>query len=159
MKGWMLLLLLVGTPVFAKQKKLIGKADDPSGLLKVQTYCVDPGQLNVLQVDDLNKFVREQSKEGRLLTKLPWKFASDCANADAVATFTLEETSEAVGAGPGSVVYNRNYTATLVISERSTNKPLYKARGDQTLWLDESFISAFVKFDKDTKFVQESTAK
>jgi len=160
MKRLLIIILLVGTAALAKQKKLIGKAADPSALLKVQTFCVDPGQLAGAQADDLKHFVAEQSKPARILTKLPWRLDSACTNPDAVATLSVQFTSETAGGAYGiSVINTRNYLSTLSVSERSSGKVLYQVKGDQNMREDDSFISPFAKLEKDLNFVQETNAK
>ncbi len=159
MKRLVVILLLAATAVSAKQKKLIGNAPDPSALLKVQTFCVDPGQLSGVQADDVKHFVAEQSKPGRILTKLPWKLTSDCSSADAVATFSVEFRNQPDMAAASAGVFNqRTYLPTLFITERSSGKTLYQVKGDSNMREDDSFITPFFKLQKDLSFVQETGA-
>lgn len=162
-----MVLLVAATPLLAREKKLAGKVADSAALLKLQSFCIDSSSLNPVQVADLDTFLKQFSKPGRLLSKLPWKLAPDCASADAVASFVIEENEELVptttsGGGravsPGNTIPRTTFLTTMTVMDRASGRMLYEVRGDTVeMRRDESFISPFTKLMKDLKRVRKTS--
>jgi hypothetical protein len=77
-------------PPLTKPKKPTGQILDPTAFADVRSYCVDRSTLPGNQAYEVDGFVREESKPGRLLTKIPWKLYADCREASPQATVKLE---------------------------------------------------------------------
>jgi hypothetical protein len=73
------LVLLSAVPLFA-QKKPSGEVINAEAFGKVRSYCIDTSKLahNAAEAYDAHMFIKAQSGPKELLSKLPWKFFSDC---------------------------------------------------------------------------------
>ncbi len=169
MKALIVLLFVIGSAVPGKQKRLIGNAPDPPALLKVQTFCVEADRFGPLNPDALKKFIAEQSRPGKLLTRLPWKLTVDCSGSDAVAALSLEEKPDQTphsrgGTGvdfgyPSLGEKQVKYVATMTVSERSSKRVLYQVHSEKATSQGGAFSNSFTKLEKDLKTVAETGVK
>ncbi len=91
MKRWLwLVLLLPGSSLFARNRKLQGYVMDPAVFRKIKTYCVDTHNLPPDQVKVIEHFVSKESQARGLLTKLPWVRRASCQEAGLGAVMRLE---------------------------------------------------------------------
>src|SRR5262252_4924233 len=88
--GLYLLMLAVVFSAAHKQKNPAGQILDPTAFARVRSYCVDASDLPENEAYGLNGFVKEQSKPGQLLTKIPWKLYPDCREASPDAVIKLQ---------------------------------------------------------------------
>ena len=70
--GLYFLMLAVGFSAAGKQKKPAGQILDPTAFAHVRSYCVDANDLPENEAYEVNGFLKEESKPGRLLTRIPW---------------------------------------------------------------------------------------
>jgi hypothetical protein len=62
-----------------------GVVFDRDALTQVRSFCVDTRHLEGIEAVQVNEFVAEESKPGKLMSRLPWTLVDDCTKADAVA--------------------------------------------------------------------------
>ena len=74
-----LLLSAILLPAAASAKKPMGKISDLAAFSKIHSYCVDSSDLPGDEAYDLKRFVSNENKPKKLLSKLPWKLVSDCS--------------------------------------------------------------------------------
>ena len=77
--GVCLLILAAVFPPVAKAKKPAGEIPDPTVFAAVRSYCVDASGLPENEAYEVNGFLKEESKPGRLLSKIPWKLIPTAA--------------------------------------------------------------------------------
>jgi len=120
-------------------KKPLGEVADPGALLKVQSYCVDMDKVEISAVPDVRKFLDKQNSPKGVLGKLPWKLVDNCAQADAVVSLKFENSFKVTPAGgsalgTGTAALNSvpepTYTAFMLVTDRTSQKPLYKVTGE-----------------------------
>ena len=137
-RGSLLFLLVLASPVGAKQKKAVGEIDDQEAFARVSTYCVDASELPSEEAYDVTGFAKTENKRGRLLSKLNWKLASDCGDAQPDARITLEfprqhrvtlgntDSSNPVDpAGQNRTDFNYRVTAVLRVFDADSRRLLY----------------------------------
>jgi len=133
------LILAVALFAVGKQKKPAGQILDPTALARVGSYCVDVRDLPESQADEVNGFVREESKPGKLLTKIPWKLYPDCREASADAVIKLQfPRMNVIGVPvgqalpPGQEPDQNPYRvkAVLTVLDAESSKTLYKNQAD-----------------------------
>jgi hypothetical protein len=73
-----LVLLLPGSPLWAKDKKFQGYVMNPAEFQDVHSYCIDTHNLPADQVKVIEQFVSEASKPKGVLAKLPWHRLAAC---------------------------------------------------------------------------------
>ncbi len=165
MKKYLLCLAFLGViTVSAKEKKILGEVSDREAFLKIQSYCVDPGNLAREQAQDVAKFIEEESKPKRVLAKLRWSYVEDCTRADVVAGLKFEETIEETpvsGSLRGEVMTSAGgepaYRLTLLVTDRASKKVLYQVAGDKRrMRRERALTSTFSKLIKDLETVQAS---
>jgi hypothetical protein len=133
-----LLMLAVAFSAVGKQKKPVGQILDPTVLARVRSYCVDVSDLPENEAYEVNGFVREESKPGKLLTKIPWKLDPDCREASADAVIKLEfprmnVTGVVLGQTPRPEEIDPNpyrIKAVLTVLDAESSKMLYKNQAD-----------------------------
>jgi hypothetical protein len=99
-------IILIASPLAAKQKKPAGKISDKKAFQNVQSYCIDLSTLEDYEAYDVRGFIERESEPGKLLTKIPWKMEKDCDDSDRDATVKLEFPRllvDRLGAGPPPV--------------------------------------------------------
>jgi hypothetical protein len=74
-----LFLSVILLPAAASAKKPTGKISDLAAFSKIHSYCVDPSDLPGDEAYDLKRFVSNENKPRKLLSKLPWTLRSDCS--------------------------------------------------------------------------------
>ncbi|HET7841624.1 MAG TPA: hypothetical protein VFM21_08460 [Terriglobia bacterium] len=82
------LILIVSAPPAANAgNKPMGSISDVAAFNKIRSYCIDSSDLSTSEANDVQAFIRTESKPKGLLVKLPWKLVADCAQGspDAVA--------------------------------------------------------------------------
>ncbi len=72
------------------QKKPAGEIPDPAALVQVHNYCVDTSKIAGSQAAEVKRFVKTQSKAGKLLSDFPWTLADDCRAGHAEAVVRIE---------------------------------------------------------------------
>jgi hypothetical protein len=142
-------------------KKPLGEAANPDALLKVQSYCIDTTKLGAAEAGDVRKFIEKQGPPKGLLAKLPWKLVENCAQADAVISLKFETSfrvtpsgGSALGTGTAALnsVPEGTYSAQMLITDRSSQKPLYEVKGETvTGGRDRSINNPFSKLIRDLK--------
>lgn len=153
-------LLLLNLSLSAKGKKLLGEAPDPDRLLQLHNFCVSTAGLSPGEAADVMRFVDHQNGPKKLLGKLPWQLTVNCSEADAVAKFQFEQTTElsqATGSGTLQGAYvtaipETAFKATILLADRASGKMLYKVQGEAVRERrDMSVTSPFSKLIKDLK--------
>ena len=136
---FVLVLTLATVPETSFGKKTFGEVANPDALLKVQSYCVDMDKIEISAVPDVRKFLDKQNTPKGLLGKLPWKLVDNCAQADAVVSLKFENSFKVTPAGgsalgTGTAALNSvpepTYTAFMLVTDRTSQKPLYKVTGE-----------------------------
>jgi hypothetical protein len=129
------LMMAVAFSAAGKQKKPTGQIVDPTALSRVGSYCVDASDLPENEAYEVSGFVKEESKPGRLLTKIPWRLYPDCREASS-AVIKLEfprmrVTNVLLGRPPrpGEVDPYR-IKAVLQVLDAESSKVLYKNQAD-----------------------------
>ena len=74
-----LFLSVILLPAAASAKKPTGKISDLAAFSKIHIYCVDSSDLPSDEAYDLKRFVSNENKPKKLLSKLPWTLVSDCS--------------------------------------------------------------------------------
>jgi hypothetical protein len=136
--GLYFLILAVGFFGAGKQKKPAGRILDPLAFAHVRSYCVDASDLPENEAYEVNGFVKDQSKPGQLLTKIPWKLYPDCreGNPDAVIKLQfprMKATSVVLGEPPRPEEVDQNpyrIKAVLQVLDAESSKVLYKNQAD-----------------------------
>jgi hypothetical protein len=77
-------------PPAGKRSRTDGQILDATAFAQLRSYCVDVSSLPETEAYEVNSFVEEQSKRGRLLTKIPWKLYPDCREASPDAIIQLQ---------------------------------------------------------------------
>jgi hypothetical protein len=136
--GLYLLILAAALPAVGKPKKPTGQISDPAAFARVRSYCVDASGLPENEAHEVNSFVEEQRKPGRLLTKIPWKLYPDCREASPDAIIKLEFPRMNVLSIPlGQPQYPQEpdvnpyrVKAVLLVLDADSSKVLYKNQAD-----------------------------
>jgi len=136
--GLDLLMLAVVFSAAGKQKKPAGQILDPTAFARVRSYCVDASDLPENEAYEVNGFVKEESRPGRLLTKIPWKLYPDCREASSDAVIKLQfprmnVTSVLLGQPPRPEEVDRNpyrIKAVLTVLDAESSKVVYKNQAD-----------------------------
>jgi hypothetical protein len=160
-----LVLTLVSVPGAGFGEKPFGDVVDPDTLLKVQSYCVDMDKIEGVVAPDVRRFLEKQNTPKGLLSKLPWKLVENCAQADAVVSLEFKNSFQvtqangdgmATGAAITQSVPEATYTAQMLVSDRTSRKPLYKVMGESiTVNRERSIGSPFSKLIHDLKVVSK----
>jgi hypothetical protein len=135
------LFLLMSALVFSaagKQKKPTGQMLNPAAFAGVRSYCVDASELPENEAYEVNGFVKEQSKPGQLLSKIPWKLYPDCREASPDAIIKLQFPRMNVigvllGEPPRPSEVDQNpyrIKAVLMVLDAESSKVLYKNQAD-----------------------------
>ena len=74
-----LFLSIIILPAAASAKKPRGKISNLAAFSKVGSYCMDSSDLPGDEAYDLKRFVSNENKPKKLLSKLPWTLVSDCS--------------------------------------------------------------------------------
>jgi hypothetical protein len=158
-------LILVTLAGLSFAKKPFGEVADPGALLKVQSYCVDMAKIETSAISDVKKFLDKQNTPKGVLGKLPWKLVDNCAQADALVSLNFENSVKVAPAGgsalgTGTAALNSvpepTYTATMVVTERTSQKPLYKVVGESVTGNRvRSINSPFSKLIHDLKTIAQ----
>jgi len=85
----LILTVLAGTTLAAK-KKPTGELKDRAAFANIKSYCIDLSGLEDYEVYDVRGFIDQESKPGKLLSKVPWKLDKDCRESDSDAIVKLE---------------------------------------------------------------------
>ena len=85
-----LLLSVMLLPAASSAKKPQGKISDLAAFSKIHSYCVDASDLPGDEAYDLKRFVSNENKPKKLLSKLPWTLVSDCSQGSPDVVVTLE---------------------------------------------------------------------
>jgi hypothetical protein len=137
--GLYLAMLAVISSAAGKQKKPAGQILDPAAFARVRSYCVDASDLPENEAYEVNGFVKDQSKPGQLLTKIPWKLYPDCREASPDAVIKLQfprmnVISVPLGQPPlpGQEPDQNPYRikAVLQVLDSESSKALYKNQAD-----------------------------
>lgn len=154
-------ILMLAAPAWGKEKKPFGEVVDAAGLQKAQSFCLDTSELSADETSDLNKFIDRESKPKKLLSRLPWKLNSDCAQANVRAKIQFklgEEVVQATGMGtlqgtPATSIPREVFRAAIAIDSLATKKPLYRVEGEGTSARVPTLSNAFTKLDHDLKIL------
>jgi hypothetical protein len=136
--GLYLLMLAAAIPAVGKPKKPTGQISDPAAFARVRSYCVDASDLPGNEAYEVNGFIKDQSKPGSLLTRIPWKLCPDCREASPDAVIKLQfprmnVTGVLLGQPPRPEDVDRNpyrIKAILMVLEAESSKVLYKNQAD-----------------------------
>ena len=136
--GLCLLMLATIFPPVAWPKKPAGQIPDPTAFAAVRSYCVDASDLPENEAYEVDGFVKEESKPGRLLTKIPWKLYPDCREASPDAIIKLQfprmkVTGVLLGEPPGPSEVDQNpyrIKAVIMVLDAESSKALYKNQAD-----------------------------
>jgi hypothetical protein len=136
--GLYFLMLAVVFSAAGKQKKPTGQIVDSVAFAHVRSYCVDASDLPENEAYDVKSFVAEESKPGRLLTKIPWKLYPDCREASPDAVIKLQfPWMNVIGIQPGQPqhpqergVDSDRIKAVLQVLDAESSKVLYKNQAD-----------------------------
>jgi hypothetical protein len=108
-------------------KKPRGTISDPVAFSRIQSYCVDAGGLADDEALDLKDFASTERGPKKLLSKLPWRYVSDCSegNPDVVIRMKFERFAALGNQAPaeGELFTFRAY---LRILQDSASQPLYE---------------------------------
>jgi len=159
----LLALYLLSCLSFAGQgKQTHGEVADADGLLKIHTFCLDSSQLAASQLTDLRGFAAQAESAKGVFTKMHWQRVDNCDSVDAIVKLYLSETvgTGPVGDGssltlehlPAGLKAERHSQAGMVITKRTSGKPLYVVKGKE--FIDDrqsAFEDTFSKLSKDLK--------
>ena len=129
-------MLVAVIPPVTKLKKPAGQIPDPTAFAAVRSYCVDASGLPENEAYELDAFVEEESKAGRLLTKIPWKLYPDCREASPDAIVKLEfprmnVISVPLGQQPQDPdLHPYRIKAVILVLDAESSKMLYKNQAD-----------------------------
>jgi hypothetical protein len=161
LRTFALLLAVAPLPGLSFAKKPLGEVADADALLKVQSYCIDMTKLGAAEAGDVKKFIDKQNQPKGVLGKLSWKLVENCAQADAVVDLKFEASvritpagGSALGTGTAALnsVPEDTYTAQMLVTDRASQKPLYRVKGETvTSYRDRSISSPFSKLIRDLK--------
>lgn len=139
---------IVTLPLAAKQKKAAGEIKDAAAFASVGSYCVDVSGMEDYEAYDIRGFIEQESRSGKLLSKIPWKLETDCSDKDPDAIVKLEFPRSRVnklGTGPPPIPTTDNQPAPVVIGgqepvyhtsavlrvvNRQTSRTIYECRAD-----------------------------
>jgi len=132
------LMFAVAFSAAGKQKKPAGQVLDPTAFGHTRSYCVDASDLPGNEAYEVNGFVKDQGRPGRLLTKIPWKLYPDCREASPDAVIKLQfpqmnVTSVLLGETPRPDQVDQNpyrVKAVLQVFDADSSKLLYKNQAD-----------------------------
>ncbi len=82
--------VLIAPPAFCRKNKVTGVMPNRWALIAVKSYCIDDSKLSEGDRRVVENFVTAESKPKHLLTRLKWKFAESCSEADVDARARLE---------------------------------------------------------------------
>lgn len=140
--------LVVALPLAAKQKKAAGEIKDRAAFADIKSYCVDLSGLEDYESYDVHGFVEQESRPGKLLSRIPWKLEADCREAEPDAVVKLEFPRSRVvgpGSGPppipgttgqpppvtvGGTEPAYHTSAVLRVVSRQTSRTIYECRAD-----------------------------
>jgi len=119
-------------------EKAPGQVLDPTAFGHTRCYCVDASDLPGNEAYEVNGFVKDQGRPGRLLTKIPWKLYPDCREASPDAVIKLQfpqmnVTSVLLGETPRPDQVDQNpyrVKAVLQVFDADSSKLLYKNQAD-----------------------------
>lgn len=122
-----LFLAVILMPAAASAKKPTGKIPDLAAFSKIHSYCVDSSDLPGDEAYDLKRFVDNENKPKKLLSKLPWTLVSDCSQGspDVIVRMEFQKLFPVRGNAP---VQGEPYTirAMLRVSQGSSLQALYE---------------------------------
>ncbi len=164
LRSALLVVLLIPFAAVSAEKKPVGNITDQEGLLKVQSFCIDTRELNPGEISEVKKFVQKEDQPKKLLSKLAWKRAEDCRQADALVplkfkhSVEIEQTSGGnnISGAPLGVVSQTIYTAELLVTDRSSGKALYHVVSESVRMRQEGAIrSSFSKLARDLNLLSK----
>jgi hypothetical protein len=141
----------------ARQKRLTGKISDLAAFGDIRTYCVDTTDLPGWEALDVRNLVETESKQRRLLTKLPWKLAPDCSqsqpDAVVVVRFPIVRVAR-VDSGTAAPDPNEDpqsrffeVRAELQVSDRNSSRLLYEVQAAPVFYSSGRSVAAAVEPD------------
>ena len=130
-----LLLSPSGEP--ARERKTGGEVFDGAALGQIRTACVDTSYLDKAEASAVKRFMAAESRPGRLLERLNWKFTDQCSAADGVIRVyfaqserSTEERGDEMAEGVPSLSYSEPaLRPVLLIYDRASIRLLYRTEG------------------------------
>jgi hypothetical protein len=118
-----LAVILVAAPAAAK--KPTGKISDLAAFSKIHSYCVDSSDLPGDEAYDVKRFVSNENKPKKLLSKLPWTLVSDCSQGSPDVIVRLEFQKFTPVRGNVSV-QGESYTLRIVLRVSQDSSAVYE---------------------------------
>lgn len=125
MKRWLwIILLLPGSPLFAKGKKFEGYVMDAAAFRAIQSYCIDTHNLPPREVKVIDQFILQESKPKGLLTKLPWHLLATCQDGGPEAIARVEFAYN----HPPTRINRHDIKGVLLLFRAGSPSPIYETQ-------------------------------
>jgi hypothetical protein len=115
-------ILLLGAPLLAQDRKFDGYVMNAAAFKKIQSYCIDTHNLPADQTKVIDRFVAQESRNKGLLTKLPWQRRPTCDAAGLDAVVRLEFPRDPVT----TVVVRDEVESGLLVFQPGSPSPIYE---------------------------------
>lgn len=146
-------------PLSGAARKPSGKIQDAQAFAQVHSFCVETNGLPTSAQSQIRKFVERENKPRKLLGKLPWKYADQCSNADAIVTFVFTQTTgvgEGISRGslgtPTNALQATFTKVDITVQGRSSGNPIYAVEGEESEGDGSNAIdSPFLKLERALK--------
>jgi hypothetical protein len=145
MKPWLwIVVLLLGAPLCARDKKFEGYVINPSALREVESYCVDTHNLPADQTRIIERFVSQATKPKGVLAKLPWHRLPRCQESGHHAIVRFEFMHKRPG------VNGYNLEGALLVFRPGSPSPIYETQA-LPMW----YFFADVRDRTTTEFLEQ----